>query len=169
MTSHPRNEDYQLIIILLTYYQLYDIIRLKVGEAMGNSVVEDIEQVIIFLQALKQVLCSESFDCERDLDILLSKKTDPHNAGYTTAETLAVLGYNKKDICDELLALSEHDYYETVIDDIDPTLPKFYSFGKTIQAREIYIKVKIRDKLKGTVFCVSFHFAKYPMLKPYAI
>ena len=136
---------------------------------MGNSVVEDVEQVIIFLQALKQILCSESFNCERGLDILLSKKTDPCNAGYTTAETLAALGYNKKDICDELLALTENDYYVTVIDDIDSTLPKFYSFGKTIQTREVYIKVKIRDKLKGTVFCVSFHFAKYPILKPYAI
>ena len=136
---------------------------------MGNSVVEDVEQVIIFLQALKQILCSESFDYERDLDILLSKKTDPYNAGYTTAETLVALGYNKKDICDELRALTEYDYSETVIDDIDPTLPRFYTFGKVIQTRDVYIKVKIRDKINGTVFCVSFHFAKYPMLKPYAI
>ena len=140
-----------------------------VGETMGNTVVEDIEQVAIFLQSLKYILCSESFDCDRDLDILLSKKTDPYNAGYTTAETLASLGYNKKDICDELLALTENDYYETVIDDIDPALPRFYTFGKVIQTREIYIKVKIRDNTKGTVFCVSFHFAKYPILKPYAI
>ena len=136
---------------------------------MSNSIVEDIEQVIIFLQSLKIILCSKNFNCERDLDILLSKKTDSNNAGYTTAETLVALGYNKRDICDELLALTENDYYETVIDDIDTTLPKFYAFGKIIQSREIYIKVKVRDKIKGTVFCVSFHFAKYQMPKPYAI
>ena len=136
---------------------------------MGNSVVEDVEQVILFLHALRQVLCSENFNCERDLDILLSKKSDPYNAGYTTAETMVALGYNKKDVSADLLSLTENDYYETVIDDVDPTLPKFYSFGKTIQAREVYIKVKIRDKYKGTVFCVSFHFAKHPISKPYAI
>jgi len=135
---------------------------------MSTSVIEDIDQVCIFLQTLKQILRSESFNCERDLDVLRSKKTDIHNAGYTTVETLAVLGYDKKDICEELLALSENDYYETVIDDIDPALPKFYAFGKTIQTKEVYIKVKIRDRIIGAVFCVSFHFAKYPMPKPYA-
>ena len=131
--------------------------------------IESLNDVTTFLRELKMVLCSEGFDCERDLDVLRSKKTDMNNAGYTTIETMEALGYTKQNICDEMLSLTEKDYYETVIDDIDPALPKFYAFGKTIQTREVFIKIKIRDRLKNKIFCVSFHFAKYPMTKPYAL
>ena len=134
---------------------------------MTNVITESKESVSAFINELQSVLRSESFNYLLDLDVLLSKKTDSNNAGYTTAETLAELGYDNQDICKELLSLTEKDYYQTMIDDRDPTSPMFYVFGKAIQTREVYIKVKIRDKVKGKIFCVSFHFARYPMPKQY--
>ena len=128
---------------------------------------ESREAVSAFLQELQSVLRSEAFDYQRDLDILRSKKTDSDNAGYTTIETLEALGFNNKDVYEELLGLTERDYKETQIDDKDSRLPKFYAFGKTIESREVYIKVKVRDRERGKVFCVSFHFARYSIVKPY--
>lgn len=142
---------------------------MKGSALVPHIIIDSMDKVSAFLQELKQVLCSKEFDCEKDLDILLSKKTDPDNAGYTTVETMAALGYKNKDVYNELILLTEQDYCNTVIDDVDPTLPKFFAFGKTIQNSEVYIKVKIRDRIKGKVFCVSFHFAKYPLKKPYII
>lgn len=141
---------------------------MKVGETLGN-IIESDTVVKQFIDDMKSVLKSKNFNCERDLDVLLSKKTDSTNAGYTTLETMAVLGYGKEDICKELLTLSVADYTYTVVDNLNSSLPKFYAFGKHIQIREVYIKVKIRDIANHKLFCVSFHFAKYPITKPYHI
>lgn len=53
---------------------------------------------------------------------------------------------------------------------INSILPPFFAFAKNIKTRDVYIKVKIRDKTKGKVFCVSFHFARFsiPKVLPYA-
>ena len=58
---------------------------------------------------------------------------------------------------------------ETIIDNKDPTLPPFHAFIKEIEHRNVYIKVKIRDYARRKVFCVSFHYARYPIQSmPYA-
>ena len=58
---------------------------------------------------------------------------------------------------------------ETFIDNKDRNLPYFYAFIKIINKRNVYIKVKIRNKEKHKIFCVSFHFARYSINKlPYA-
>lgn len=92
--------------------------------------------------------------------------TDP----YTTFNTMQALEYDRHDVLNQLLALDISEYLETFIDDIDDSLPPFYAFGKTIKNREVYIKVKIRNKKNCKVFCVSFHFARFPLpvKKPYA-
>jgi len=65
--------------------------------------------------------------------------------------------------------LDVSNYVETLVDNKGIGLPNFYVFGITIQEKEIYIKVKIRDKNNSKVFCISFHFAKFPLSnkKPY--
>jgi hypothetical protein len=135
---------------------------------VANTIIESFEQVSSFLTELKQALRSDEFDCISDLDVLINKKTDSENVGYTTKETMAELAYNKKDIYNELLSLTEQDYHNTVVDDIDMSLPKFYAFGKLIQNKEVYIKVKIRSRVNRKIFCVSFHFAKFFVSKPYS-
>ncbi len=121
------------------------------------------DEVHCFLQELKKILNSKQFNIDADLDILLKKKTESPIDPYTTNNTLLALDYDKNDIVQQLLSLSIEEYIETFIDDKDSNLPPFYTFGKVIEDKDVYIKLKIRDKVTHKVFCVSFHFARYPL------
>ena len=116
---------------------------------------------------MKATLCSDEFELEKDLDILISY--DENRPGYANAETLDDLGYGKADVRNTLLSITPQDYSETLPDIKDTTTPAFRVFGKCINKKEIYIKVKIRDKAHGQIFCVSFHYALHQVTKPFAI
>ena len=131
-----------------------------------NSVTDSREKVEQFLVELKSILSSPNFNPARDLDILPKKKSEDMFDPYTTANTLLALGFNNEDVRNELLKIGVEDYAETLIDVMDATLPPFYVFYRDIQSREVYIKVKIRDSITGKVFCISFHFARYPAPNP---
>ena len=131
-----------------------------------NSVTEPREKVEQFLVELKSILSSPNFNPARDLDILPKKKSEDMFDPYTTANTLLALGFNNEDVRNELLKIGVEDYAETLIDVMDATLPPFYVFYRDIQSREVYIKAKIRDSITGKVFCISFHFARYPAPNP---
>ena len=131
-----------------------------------NSVTESREKVEQFLVELKSILSSPNFNPAKDLDILPKKKSEDMFDPYTTANTLLALGFNNEDVRNELLKIGVEDYAETLIDVMDATLPPFYVFYRDIQSREVYIKVKIRDSITGKVFCISFHFARYPAPNP---
>lgn len=128
------------------------------------------DEVVAFLKELKEVLTDETFDVSKDLDILLKKSTGSPIDPYTTFNTLQALGFDRHDVLTQLLALDISEYLETLTDDRDNSLPPFFVFGRTIKTREVYIKIKIRDRVKCKVFCVSFHFARYPLpaKRPYA-
>lgn len=123
-------------------------------------------EVTQFLCELKSILNSENFNIKSDLDILTHKKHEAYDDPYTTQNTLLELEYDRSDIVRCLLSLNEQHYNNTIIDDKDPSLPCFYSFISLIESRDVYIKVKIRDKINNKVFCVSFHFARHPVKHP---
>ena len=139
---------------------------------MGGSVIgiistkQDVEQ---FLSELKGLLNSPTFNVDEDLDILLKKKNEQCSDPFTTFNTLQTLEFDRYDVRDQLAKLDVTNYVETLVDIKGVDLPNFYVFGITIQEKEIYIKVKIRDKNNCKVFCISFHFAKFPLSnkKPY--
>ena len=80
------------------------------------------------------------------------------------------LNYDKEDVIEEISKLKIENYIETCIDRIDNTLPQLFVFGKKIQGKDIYIKIKIRNKLKHKIFCISFRFARHSITKyPYKI
>ncbi len=108
------------------------------------------------------ILESDTFEIERDLDILPKKKNERLTDPYTTANTMAALDFDVNDVCEELKTITVKDYAETILDDRNAAAPPFFVFYRYIQTRDVYIKVKIRDKVTGKVFCVSFHFARYP-------
>lgn len=93
-----------------------------------------------------------------------------HVDPYTTANTMLELDFDRKDVWHQLISLDISEYLETFIDDKDPSWPPFFAFAKSIKNRDVYIKAKIRDRLNGKVFCVSFHFARHPFPEtlPYA-
>ncbi|MDT3699454.1 MAG: hypothetical protein RO469_08495 [Thermincola sp.] len=137
---------------------------------MSLKIISPENDVIAFLKELKEVLTDSSFDVSKDLDILPKKKSELPTDPYTTANTLLALDFDKNDVVNQLLALDISEYMETFIDDKNNSLPPFFAFGKTINNREVYIKAKIRDRKNCKVFCVSFHFARYPLpnQQPYA-
>ena len=121
------------------------------------------EEVIKFLLELKKVMSNRDFDVNKDLDVILKKKNENSLDPYTTQNTLLKLDFDKNDIADTLKKLSVEEYIETGKDRKDISSPEFYIFGKEVQGNLIYIKIKIRDKINHKVFCVSFHFARYPI------
>lgn len=137
---------------------------------MSSKVISPENDVIIFLKEIKEVLTDSNFDVSKDLDILLKKGNELSTDPYTTFNTLQALEFDRHDVLNQLLALDISEYIETFIDDKDNNLPPFFAFGKAIKNREVYIKAKIRDRKNYRVFCVSFHFARYPLSvkRPYA-
>lgn len=124
-----------------------------------NSYIAKETEVKEFLEELKEILNSDN--CI--LDILPKKKDEDPEDPYTTENTMGDLDYDSEDVKNELKVLSEKEYIETIRDNKDITRPPFWVFGKQINEKEVYIKVKIRNKLNNKVFCVSFHYARYPL------
>ena len=78
------------------------------------------------------------------------------------------LDYGHADVVAQLKDLQLSDYSESLLDRDDPNPPMLYVFGKTIEEKEIYIKIKIREQERRRVICVSFHHAEHSMPHPYA-
>ncbi len=129
---------------------------------MSQKIISSEEEVRGFLIELKEVLSSKDFNVDADLDVLLKKKSEHPTEPYTTSNTLLALDYDKNDVFNQLMSLDIREYMETFIDDLDSSLPPFYAFAKVIKSKNVYIKVKIRDRQRRKIFCVSFHFARYP-------
>lgn len=124
-----------------------------------NSYIATREQVREFIEELKEVLNSPHCD----LDILPKKKGEESHDPYTTENTLIDLEYDTNDVKDELKKLTEKYYIETIKDNKNEDRPHFWVFGEEINLKEVYIKVKIKNRAKNKVFCVSFHYARYPL------
>lgn len=137
---------------------------------MSLKIVSPKDKVETFLKELKEILMNPNFNVSRDLDILLKKKSEAATDPHTTENTLLALDFDKNDVMHQLMTLDVSEYLETFIDDKDNSLPPFFAFAKSIQSKDIYIKVKIRDRRNCKVFCVSFHFARlpFPVRLPYA-
>jgi len=128
---------------------------------------ENSTQVEEYLQKLKSALCSESFDINEDLEVQFSYiEGEP---GYLNAQTLIDLNYTIEDVRNILLSLTVQDYSVTMFDNRDLTGPGFRVFGRSIDKKELYIKVKIRKRANTEVFCISFHYSQYPIAYPFRV
>lgn len=122
--------------------------------------------VIAFLDELHKLLESNDFDINTDLNLIKKKKTGDDQK-YSTPYTLLDLDYDAEDVVDRLKELKVEEYSETKIDTDDVNPPTLFVFGKDINRKLIYVKLKVRDQKKQVV-CVSFHYAKDEMKFPYA-
>ena len=123
-------------------------------------------EVAAFLEELKMFL--EKGDFNIDTDFILIRKNKKDDMEHSTPYTLLDLDYDIEDVVDRLKELTVKEYSETKIDkdDLDP--PLLFVFGKNINRKLIYIKLKIKGDQKRHVLCVSFHYAKDKMKFPYA-
>lgn len=125
--------------------------------------VDSFETVRHFLDDVKCKLTNPAFDINQDFHIKLLKfKEDPHDP-YTTQNTLIKLNFDLNDVINTILSLEVDNYLETVLDDKPNEIVPFYAFVKSINHRDIYIKVKVRHNIRNSVFCVSFHFVRFPI------
>lgn len=123
-------------------------------------------EVVAFLDELHKLLESDDFDINTDLN-LVRKKKQGNDQKFSTPYTLLDLEYDVEDVVNRLKELRVEEYSETKIDKDDVNPPILFVFGKDINGRLIYVKLKIRDQQKQVV-CVSFHYAKDKMEFPYA-
>ena len=118
-----------------------------------------------FLRKLKNILCDENFDINRDFCLIRSKKSGPKNK-YSTRYTMVDLDYDSNDVVEKLKELEIREYSETLFDMDDANPPLLFVFGKTVNGMQVYVKLKIKPV--GKVLCVSFHYAEHKMDFPYA-
>lgn len=124
------------------------------------------KEVVDFLNALNELLESDTFNTYTDL-ILIRKKKQGSDQKFSTPYTLLDLEYDAVDVVQRLKQLTIAEYSETKVDTDDENPPTLFVFGKDINGKLIYVKLKIRDQQKKVV-CVSFHYAKSKMNFPYA-
>ena len=132
------------------------------------SIISKRQEVVAFLEELKAFLKGNDFDIDHDL--ILIKKRKLEDEEYSTPYTLLDLDYNSEDVVNRLKELTVAEYSETKIDKDDFNPPLLFVFGKDINRRLVYVKLKIKKKenLRTYILCVSFHYAKEKMKFPYA-
>ena len=147
------------------YYQL--IVKLLVEVIIiFLSTQSSKREVSAFLEELKVFLKEDDFDI--DTDFVLIRKNKKDDMVHSTTYTLLDLDYDIEDVVDKLKELTVEEYSETKIDKDDMNPPLLFVFGKNINRKLIYIKLKIKGDQKRHVLCVSFHYAKDKMKFPYA-
>lgn len=87
---------------------------------------------------------------------------------YSTPYTLLDLDYDNSDVAECLKELTIREYSETLVDKDVIHPPLLFVFGKYINGKQIYIKLKIKGTQIRHILCVSFHYAKEKMEFPYA-
>lgn len=77
------------------------------------------------------------------------------------------LEYDAQDVIGVISGLVVEEYSESVFvkNDSDPVW--LHVFGKEINNKLVYIKLKIREADSKCIICVSFHYAKNNMVFPY--
>ena len=107
---------------------------------------------------------ADDFNIERNMIIVKSSKDEIE---YSTSYAMLDLEYDSYDIVERLKELTISEYSETLVDRDDDKPPLLFVFGKDINNKLIYIKLKIKEEITKKILCLSFHYAKYDMEFPY--
>ena len=82
-------------------------------------------------------------------------------------DALLKLGLTKKNAKQEILSLSVNDYCSGPEPDKDRG-GEIWEFGKTLEGKEVYIKLKIAQAGKEQIAkCISFHPPNFPLIFPF--
>lgn len=122
------------------------------------------KDVKAFLEELKEILNAKEFNIDNDLMIVKSNKDEIE---YSTGYLMLDLEYDALDVVKRLKELTIAEYSETLIDKDDDKPPLLFVFGKDINSRLVYIKLKIKGDQTKRVLCLSFYYAKHDMVFPY--
>lgn len=159
------------LVTHLTNYQLTVILSIDSERALEVIIIflstqSKKSEVIAFLNELKSILENEDFDIDKHLT-LINKNKQGEDQKYSTPYTLLDLDYDTEDVVERLKELTIAEYAETKIDKDDLNPPLLFVFGKDINSKLVYVKLKIKGDEQRHVLCVSFHYAKEKMTFPY--
>ena len=132
----------------------------KIHMSSERSAVKD------FLAQMNSVLSSDHFNIDRDFFFQRVRDSDAPDDECTNENTLLELGYDTSDVVEELKTLGLDHYSESIVDNVADGFEIFFVFGKVISGRDVYIKVRMkqrRNTQEEYVFCISFHFARHPI------
>lgn len=129
------------------------------------SIKSEKKQIVEFLNELHNIINRDEFNIDKHFVFIKSKKEE---VMFSTPYTIVDLEYDNMDVVNRLRELTISDYSETLFDKDDENPPLLFVFGKDINGKEVYIKLKIKGVETKKVLCVSFHYAKYKMGYPYA-
>ena len=111
------------------------------------------ERIGKFLKEFKKIVTEG-----RGIDLISRRKN---------LESLASLGLTKRNCKDEILGLSVSDFCAGPKPDRDRP-GEIWEFGKTIGAKEVYIKLKVAQVgTEKIAKCLSFHIAEFPLRFPF--
>ncbi len=153
--------NYQLIAKLLIDSKMLGVKEILISIRSEKKAVKE------FLNELSRILYDEKFDIEKNLIVIKSRK-EPGKEQFSTLYTLLDLEYDSSDIIDRLKELTVREYSETLFDRDDDKPPLLFVFGKDINSKQVYIKLKIKGERSKRVLCLSFHYAERQMEFPYA-
>ena len=117
-----------------------------------------------FLSELHAVIDAEDFDINNQLVFIKAGKTEEE---YSAPYTIMDLEFDNEDVITTFKELAIQEYSETLVDKDNDDPPLLYVFGKQINQRQVYIKLKIREGRQKAIICVSFHYSKHEMSFPY--
>ena len=115
------------------------------------------KDVILFLQQIKNIIEQEDFNIAQDFQMITSRKADMK---YSTPDTLIDLEYDVENVIQVIGSLTIEDYSQSLIDNDNSLPPLLFVFGKVIDGKEVYIKIKLRERAKRDIACISLHFSK---------
>jgi hypothetical protein len=116
------------------------------------------------LKDLRSIILSDKFNIKTHFKLIIKTKADiKHSTDYTLQD----LDYDTADVVACLAELTVEEYSESLLDRDDMDPPILYVFGKVINNKLVYIKVKIRESVENYIICVSFHYAQNDMPFPY--
>jgi hypothetical protein len=156
----------------LTFHQTSDTLSIDSKSGLEVNIIRlstqsKKQEVVDFLEELQGILGKENFDIDTDITLIRAKKKKEDEL-YSTPYTLLDLDYDIYDVVDRLKELAVKEYSETLIDKDDINPPLLFVFGKDINNKQVYVKLKIKGNQPRYVVCVSFHYAKEKMVFPYA-
>lgn len=153
------------MIVLLTSYLSYDnilLLRHWSQHAQGKTMkYASTKAIQTFLLQCKQIIASKDI-IPSTLVVIRSEKNK---------KTMLELDFTDKQLVEVLEELAQEDYAEGPCNDRDYH-GTIWIFGKHINGKEVYIKLKIselddRGNKIASLICLSFHFSEKPLTYPY--
>jgi uncharacterized protein YdiU (UPF0061 family) len=152
----------------LTYYISTDILSIDSmyleAVRIKLSIQSRRKEIVDFLNQIHTILKEDTFDINTEFVFIQKKKK---NREFSTPYTMVDLEYDIEDVVERLRELTVGEYSETLVDKDDINPPLLFVFGKNINNKQVYVKLKIKGEINRRVLCVSFHYAEKVMSFPY--